>query len=289
MMKIFLLSFFLLSCANLKGQSVVKDEVILQKNRTLAPGHVALIEFKLPTDAEQIILKCREQSVKFSIMGENAFAFIPESYFSEDPSFECRLQTEKGEIPVVKFSLEKFKYPEERLKVNPRKIKPRPEDEARIMKEQKTLNALYADSSPTPYFSKAFIPPLDSFITSHYGIKRIYNREHKGQHLGTDFRAQVGVPIPVANKGVVKLAEDLFFTGNTVIVDHGMDIFTVYAHMSELKVKQGDNVELGQIVGLSGSTGRVSGPHLHWGIKILGNWVDGYSLIQESKRLFPTP
>jgi murein DD-endopeptidase MepM/ murein hydrolase activator NlpD len=93
----------------------------------------------------------------------------------------------------------------------------------------------------------------------------------------------VGVPIPVSNRGKVSLAKDLFYTGFTVIVDHGLDIFSVYAHLSEVSVSENQIVEQGAIIGKSGNTGRTSGPHLHWGIKIHGHWVDGFSLIKESK------
>jgi len=162
-----------------------------------------------------------------------------------------------------------------------------PKDQARAEREQVVLNALYKKSAPLPYFTGAFKAPLDSTITSIYGMRRIYNKNHRSQHLGTDFRAPVGVPIPVANRGRVMFAGDLFYTGGTVIVDHGMDIFTVYGHMSEVKAVDGQVVNQGDIIGLAGSTGRSSGPHLHWGVKIHGQYIDGYSLIEETKRQFP--
>ena len=149
------------------------------------------------------------------------------------------------------------------------------------------LAGLYGQSADTPYFNQPFKAPLDSFITSIYGNKRVYNNDHKSQHLGTDYRAAVGVPIPSVNRGKVLFAGDLFYTGGTVIIDHGMDIFTVYGHLSAVKTEAGKIVEPGEIVGLSGSTGRSSGPHLHWGVKIHGHYVNGYSLIDETKKHFP--
>jgi murein DD-endopeptidase MepM/ murein hydrolase activator NlpD len=119
-----------------------------------------------------------------------------------------------------------------------------------------------------------------------YGIKRVYNKAHRGQHLGTDFRAPGGVAVPAVNRGRIMFAGDLFYTGGTVIIDHGMDIFTVYGHLSEVKVEAGQIVNAGDIVALSGNTGRSSGPHLHWGVKIHGHYIDGYSLIDESKKQF---
>lgn len=94
------------------------------------------------------------------------------------------------------------------------------------------------------------------------------------------------MPIPVTNRGKVVFAGNLFYTGNVVIIDHGLNIFSLYGHLSKIKAQVGDIVNQGDIVGLAGMTGRVSGPHLHWGIKINGHNVDGFSLVTESKKQF---
>ena len=134
-------------------------------------------------------------------------------------------------------------------------------------------------------FNEPFEVPLDSYITSHYGNRRLFNNKKRSQHLGNDFRAAVGVPIPVANKGKVVFTGNLFYSGNVVIVDHGLNIFTAYGHLSKINVQEGMIVNKGTIVGLAGKTGRVSGPHLHWGVKINGSWIDGFSLVEESKKM----
>ena len=112
------------------------------------------------------------------------------------------------------------------------------------------------------------------------------NNKKRSQHLGNDFRAKIGVKIPVSNRGKVVYVGDLFYTGGVVIVDHGLNIFSLYAHLSKTLVTTGTIVNRGDIVGLSGATGRVSGPHLHWGIKINGHNADGFSLVEESKKQY---
>ena len=107
----------------------------------------------------------------------------------------------------------------------------------------------------------------------------MYNNIKKGQHLGIDFRAKVGKEIEVANNGKVVLARDLFYTGNTVIVYHGLGIFTIYGHLSKIKVNDGQRVLKGDIIGLAGMTGRVTGPPPTLGGKSNGHWVNGNDLL----------
>ena len=148
------------------------------------------------------------------------------------------------------------------------------------------LNKIYASSIPDFLYSTSFIHPLDSLVTSQYGNKRVYNKHKKSQHLGIDYRAAIGDKVPAANAGKIVFSGDLFFTGWTVIIDHGLDIFTVYGHLSKTLVKDGEMVKRGQLIGLSGNTGRTSGPHLHWGTKVQGQYIDGFVLVEESKKYF---
>jgi murein DD-endopeptidase MepM/ murein hydrolase activator NlpD len=127
---------------------------------------------------------------------------------------------------------------------------------------------------------------MTSLVTSLYGTKRVYNRQKKSQHLGIDYRAAIGDQVPATNAGKIVYAGDLFYTGWTVIIDHGLDIFSVYGHLSKTLVKEGQFVVRGELIGLSGNTGRTSGPHLHWGVKVQGQYVDGFVLIDETKKVF---
>jgi murein DD-endopeptidase MepM/ murein hydrolase activator NlpD len=121
---------------------------------------------------------------------------------------------------------------------------------------------------------------MESVVTSVYGSQRLYNKIRTNFHNGVDFRAQVGTPIAAPQGGEVILAQDLYFTGWTVILDHGYGILTLYAHMSKLDVKVGQRVRKGEQLGLSGATGRVSGPHLHWGAIIHKQKVNALDLVK---------
>ena len=160
------------------------------------------------------------------------------------------------------------RYKSETLHVAPKLVNPPAKAMKRIKKEQHELGEMYKIIRREKLWKGPFILPVDSIVTSPYGGKRLYNGALAGAHLGLDLRAQVGTPIYAPGGGVVVLAKNLYYTGNTVILDHGYGIFTIYAHMSKLKVKKGVKVEPKRLLGLAGMTGRVTGPHLHWGAVI---------------------
>lgn len=249
---------------------------------TIRPGEVRWIEF--PVSSGRLKLMCKDQEVKVSRMGTKARAVVMESYFSELQPFKCVVEDDGKVTREISFTVEEKAYKAEVLRVDPKRIKLSPKDQRRADEEQVVLNKIYHSSLNEFQFNRAFRPPMDSPVTSVYGTKRVYNKQKKGQHLGTDYRAAIGDKVPSANRGKVVFAGDLFFTGWTVILDHGLDIFTVYGHLSKTTVNAGDMVERGDIIGLSGNTGRTSGPHLHWGVKVQGQYIDGDVLIDETRK-----
>ena len=165
-------------------------------------------------------------------------------------------------------------YKKEALHVAPRHVKPSPQNLQRIKNEKKEIRHIYASSNNTRLWYGSFNKPLAGDITSAFGNQRLLNGQLQSYHRGTDFRAKVGTPVYASNFGIVRLAKNLFYSGNIVIVDHGKGIFTNYAHLSKIQVAAGQHVARGDQIGLTGATGRVSGPHLHWGVKINGAYVD---------------
>ena len=251
---------------------------------TISQGEVRWLEFSVPE--REVKLICRGNNVKFVRKGNFGFAYVMESYFSDLTPFSCKVVSLGQTISEYHFTVEEREYPAEILKVDPKKIKLSAEAEKRVVAEQVVLNKIYASSIPDFLYSTSFIHPLDSLVTSQYGNKRVYNKHKKSQHLGIDYRAAIGDKVPAANAGKIVFSGDLFFTGWTVIIDHGLDIFTVYGHLSKTLVKDGEMVKRGQLIGLSGNTGRTSGPHLHWGTKVQGQYIDGFVLVEESKKYF---
>jgi len=165
-------------------------------------------------------------------------------------------------------------YRTDKLSVDPGKVDLNKMDLARVKREKKEIRRIYASGSLDKLWQGRFQLPIKSAMTSPFGNKRMFNGQLRSFHNGVDFRAPVGKPIYAANAGVVKLAKLLFFSGNIIIVDHGTGIFSNYAHLSRIDVEAGQHIEKGQPVGSSGATGRVNGPHLHWGIKVNGIYID---------------
>lgn len=250
----------------------------------ISPGEVRLVTFPIESDEAKFI--CKNNEVKYVKKDNMAVALVTENYFSDLNPFNCKVQLGNKVLHEMKFSVIDREYPSEQLRVDSKKIQLSKEAEARVQREQVILNKIYDSSSKELLFDGPFMAPLKSYVTSIYGIKRLYNKKKKGQHLGTDFRAAIGVKVPAANDGKVVFAGDLFYTGYTVIIDHGLDIFTVYGHLSENLVKTGDIIKKGHIIALSGNTGRSSGPHLHWGVKVQGQYIDGFNLITETEQYF---
>jgi murein DD-endopeptidase MepM/ murein hydrolase activator NlpD len=166
------------------------------------------------------------------------------------------------------------KYKSEALRVDNRHVTLSKKNLARVKLEKKEIRRIYSSGSDTRLWYGSFKKPLASDTTSAFGTRRLFNGQHRSYHRGTDFRAGIGTPVYGSNSGTVRLAKNLFYSGNIVIVDHGMGIFTNYAHLSEIQVTAGQQIARGYQIGLSGASGRVSGPHLHWAVKVNGAYVD---------------
>jgi murein DD-endopeptidase MepM/ murein hydrolase activator NlpD len=253
-------------------------------NTEIAPGEVQVLHLPIWKRSGTVEVFCKDKKFKYYNNGRHFVVYLSESYFSDMKPYDCFYEVYslgkefKYKYKVARIKIKKKKFKQEYLRVQKRKIDLAKKDIDRVIEEKKQLEKVYTSSSGYPLFFEDFILPLNSKITSPYGIRRIYNDKKRSQHLGTDFRARMKTKIYSTNRGRVVFAGNLFFTGNTVILDHGMDIYTIYAHLSRIKIKVGREVRKGELLALSGNTGRTSGPHLHWGVKVNGNWVDGFSL-----------
>jgi len=172
-------------------------------------------------------------------------------------------------------------YPTTELTVEERYVELSPEDQARADREGAETSAIYDTFTPERYWTTPFQVPVEGAKDGrNFGHRRVFNGQPRAPHSGADLRARTGAPVLAANRGRVVLAKDLFYSGNAVFIDHGQGLFTTYLHLSRIDVAVGDVVEPGQLLGLAGATGRVTGPHLHWGVRILDARVDPFSLLR---------
>jgi hypothetical protein len=161
------------------------------------------------------------------------------------------------------------KFPTEHLKVEKQFVTPDPEQLKRAEEDQKKMRAIYDRVTPERLWEGKFRLPLKDVTTGgNFGRRRVLNGEARSPHAGVDFPAAAGTAVFASQSGKVVLAENLYYSGNTVVIDHGYGIYTMYAHLSEIGVRPGEMVRVGGEIGKVGATGRVTGPHLHWGLTI---------------------
>jgi murein DD-endopeptidase MepM/ murein hydrolase activator NlpD len=171
------------------------------------------------------------------------------------------------------------RFPTRNLKVDPNFVTPPPSVLARIEQEAAFLRESLEHSNADRLWSAPFVRPVTGRANSQFGTRSIFNGQPRGSHRGADFLSPTGEPIKSPNAGRIVAARDLYFTGNTVIIDHGLGLFSTLAHLSRIDVREGDEVVAGQTVGLVGATGRVTGAHLHWTLSVSGTRVDPLSLL----------
>jgi len=163
----------------------------------------------------------------------------------------------------------KGRFATESLQVGKQFVKPSPEQIKRADEEGQKLRDIFERATPERLWDGKFRIPLDGVTAgTNFGKRRILNGVPRSPHTGVDLPGATGTPVHAAQRGKVVLAEELFFAGNAVVVDHGLGIYTFYGHLSEINVKVGDAVETGDVLGRVGATGRVTGPHLHWGLTV---------------------
>jgi len=165
------------------------------------------------------------------------------------------------------------------LKVDDAFVNPPQPAIARIMREAAELERLWTQSEPHRLWSDGFFRPVPGRANGAFGSRSIFNGVARQPHAGADFLSPAGTPIRAPNSGRVVFARDLYFTGNTVVIDHGLGVFSLLAHLSVVDVHQGDVVTRGQTIGQVGATGRVTGPHLHWAVRMNGARVDPLAVL----------
>ena len=166
------------------------------------------------------------------------------------------------------------------ITVAPKFVEPGLEEQAQIEAESKIKQKIFASSADKPLWTGSFAAPVPAQPTDSFGTRRTFNGKLASIHKGADFRAASGTPVHAGNAGTVVLAQPLYYEGNCVIIDHGLGLMSLSMHLSRIDVKPGEHVEKGQRIGLSGATGRVTGPHLHWAIRWQNDYLDPVKLLR---------
>ncbi|HED40135.1 MAG TPA: M23 family metallopeptidase [Chromatiales bacterium] len=184
-------------------------------------------------------------------------------------------QHASGKMITHRFKVKDKAYKTQRLTVtNKRKVNPYAEDMARIIAEKKRTQQTLAHWDPRNVNKLVFTAPVEGRQSSSFGLRRIFNGQPRKPHSGMDIAAPTGTPVFTPIAGTVTNTGDYFFNGNSVFIDHGQGLVTMYLHLDSIQVKEGDELKQGDLLGTVGATGRVTGPHLHWGISLNDARVD---------------
>jgi murein DD-endopeptidase MepM/ murein hydrolase activator NlpD len=169
-------------------------------------------------------------------------------------------------------------FREQRLTLPKAQVDPDVAALKRIAAEREQVKTVFASSNAERLWEKGFVVPLEGVGTGAFGSRRILNGQPRNQHTGEDIAAPLGTPVKATNTATVRLVDDHFFSGVSVILDHGLGLYTMYAHLHTAAVKEGDRVQRGDVIGTVGKSGRATGPHLHWGVWLNGSRVNPFSL-----------
>jgi murein DD-endopeptidase MepM/ murein hydrolase activator NlpD len=220
----------------------------------------------------------------FDASDKSWFALAGTSVETKPGSYPIDLHGETSAGQAVSFQ-KQFrvvlqKYPRITLTVPSKYSAPSPEDQQAIARDKETKDEILKTATPNREWEGSFVAPAKAEISDVFGVQRVFNGTVKSTHLGLDFRVPSGTPVSAVNSGRVILALPLFFEGNFVVIDHGQGLLSLYLHLSKFSVKEGDNVAKGQEIGMSGGTGRATGPHLHLAVRWQGVYLDPQTLLK---------
>jgi murein DD-endopeptidase MepM/ murein hydrolase activator NlpD len=281
-----LLAFVLLAlAANLSAATAAHWTVVNQPAR-LVNGTPVLFRVTTPKPVRTLSGNWLGHEIAFSFDASHKSWFALAGVSLETKpgvySIQLRAETTAGQ-PISfekKIRVERQRYPRVLLKVPGRYTAPSPEDQRQIEQDKEIKAEVFKTLSPGREWAGSFAPPVNAGISGVFGVERVFNGSVQSTHQGLDFRVPGGTSVAAVNGGHVILARPLFFEGNCVVIDHGQGLLTLYLHLSKLLVKEGDEVSKDQPIGLSGGTGRATGPHLHLAVRWQGVYLNPQVLLK---------
>jgi murein DD-endopeptidase MepM/ murein hydrolase activator NlpD len=277
------LSFCQFSAGAADGTAEPRLEVATAA-RAIQPGEVVRIDVSCTCSMplEQVKAVAFGQEIAFARSGQSWRGLVGIDLAVQPGPYTVTIEAAGPALPALTATptlrVIPKRFPTRQLRVAPEFVEPSPAALQRIAREGERIDqAIQAVSGRL--WDGIVLQPVDGLATSNFGSRSVFNGQRRAPHGGIDFRAETGTPVKAPSAGRVVLADDLFFTGNTIIIDHGQGLYSLLAHLSQSGVEVGAEVMPGEIVGLVGATGRVTGPHLHWSVRLNGARVDPLSLL----------
>ena len=274
---LFLISISLVPPQSLFLQTVsnpaIPARLSLQPTKTF-PGDVLRADLKVEKGVETVNLFLGSQRIAFQpqVSLDHWLGMVGIDLETKPGSYSLKgtVVFENGHTVELEqvFQVLPKAFPVQHIQVEEKYVTLDPKAEKRVEEESRKLKAIWQTFTPQKLWQGRFLSPVASQLTSGFGRRRIVNNQPRSPHSGVDLKATTGTPIKAGNAGKVVLAEDLYFSGNTVVLDHGLGLYTYYAHCSRMAVKPNEMVTRGQVIAEVGATGRVTGPHLHWACRL---------------------
>jgi murein DD-endopeptidase MepM/ murein hydrolase activator NlpD len=271
--------------ANLSAATAAHWTVVNQPAR-LVNGSPVLFRVTTPKPVRTLSGNWLGHEIAFSFDASHKawFALAGASLETKPGAYPIQLRAETTAGQAISFEkkirVERQRYPRVLLKVPGRYTAPSPEEQRQIEQDKETKAQVFETLSPGREWKGSFALPVDAGISDVFGVERVFNGSVQSTHQGLDFRVPSGTSVAAVNSGRVILAGPLFFEGNCVVIDHGQGLLTLYLHLSKFSVKEGDEVSRGQAIGLSGGTGRATGPHLHLAVRWQGVYLNPQVLLK---------
>ena len=256
---------------------------ISSRSRSLQPGELVVLSIVLPEASSQIRVRAFDRDVLAYPDGDRAWRALVGIDLDVKPgAYPVTVDAGAGATrshAAYELVIKPRVFRTRRLTVNEAFVTPPASEQERIGREAALLAGVWQAPAAERLWTDPFVRPVPQEANSAFGTRSIFNGKPRTAHGGADFLSPGGTPIHAPNAGRIAVARSLYFSGNTVIIDHGLGLFSMLAHLSAIEVHEGDRVAAGQVLGRVGATGRVTGPHLHWAVRAGGARVDPLSLL----------
>lgn len=277
--------YLLLGASLLSGNALAA--VLLDAPRSVGRGNAFVVTASSDEPAGSIVFSWRGKkypvTAEATDRGWAAGILLPAPLDMKENSAKVGASAGTGPETVATVRIVDVKRPVQKLQVDKKFVNPPAEVTARIQADREKVRKALAQGRQGRMWDLPLARPVPGSVSSQFGLKRVFNGQLRGEHRGLDLRGQQGTPIHACADGIVALVDDLYYSGNTVYVDHGDGVFSAYLHMSATDVRPGERVKRGQVIGRVGATGRVTGPHLHLSVLAQGAPVDPLPLLETSQ------
>lgn len=251
--------------------------------RSIQPGELVVLTMTMSGDAESVHVRTFTREIQaFTVDARTWRALVGIDLSVAPGTYPVAIEARSGTDTIhttYALKVQPRRFATRKLTVDEAFVNPPAALLTRITQEAAELRRLWKQSAAERLWTGPFLRPVPGAANSAFGTRSIFNGRPRDQHSGADFLSPAGTPIHAPGAGRVVLARDLYFTGNTVLIDHGLGLFSMLAHLSAIDVHAGATVSAGEVVGEVGATGRVTGPHLHWAVRVSDSRVDPLSVL----------